>query len=246
MSKSVVRGKPSAAAKKEQKKGNYVTSSKEHPTFGIMKITSQLDQQKIRFACISSAERKCVCQVTSSQVPDLETGTKIMTLVMDKMIDNPDKTDKKDIYKLRDEIREEVLKTMNWTPAKDTVTAKKKGKGTDIEESEKGKERDEKQMTDDGDEDDGKRRKREKKDKDKDVDKSEKDKGENKKQNKDDSDKGIDKHKKRKKDAKGKVNDESEEDKDEGEKQNKDDNDKGIGKRKKRDEKTQRQARTQI
>jgi hypothetical protein len=140
MSKSVVRGKPSAAAKKEQKKGNYVTSSKEHPTFGIMKITSQLDQQKIRFACISSAERKCACQVTSSQVPDLETGTKIMTLVMDKMIDNPDKTDKKDIYKLRDEIREEVLKTMNWTPAKDTVTAKKKGKGTDIEESEKGKE----------------------------------------------------------------------------------------------------------
>ena len=100
----------------------HVVHTCNHEFFGLMKVSSKVDKDKLRFACISSKERNFVCQISSQAVKTLEQGHQIMKAVANYMVDNPDKTEKKDIYKIRDEMADK---------RPDRPKPKAKGKKTD-------------------------------------------------------------------------------------------------------------------
>ena len=73
-----------------------------------MKVTSQVDASKQRFAVLASTKRTFVSQVSSQMVSSLDIGHKVMKDLMAKMLENPDVTEKVDLYKLRDEILKKI------------------------------------------------------------------------------------------------------------------------------------------
>ena len=138
-----IRCRPPAAAKSGGKTvSKYEVATAEHPFFGTMKVTSKTDATKLRFACITSTERKFISQVSSQMVPDIDTGHRVMKALMAAMVEKPDITEKKDVYKLRDEMLEKIKET-SQNEGKDSkdIGSKKDTKGAN-DEKEKGKKKD--------------------------------------------------------------------------------------------------------
>jgi hypothetical protein len=150
--KSDLRCRPAAAQRNIKKGSNFEVFSAEHPFFGTMKVTSKIDAHKRRFSCITSSKRNFVTQISSHAVSDLDVGHTIMKAVMDKMVAEPNITEKEDIYSLRDAACKDILDTAKGpdkdkAKGKDNDTGKNKGntdKGGDKEKhtQSKGKDKD--------------------------------------------------------------------------------------------------------
>ena len=106
--------RPPAAEKRKGSKGpskssDFCVLSMEHDKFGTMKVTSKMDCHKQRFSCITSVSRKFVCQISSTCVPSLEVGHKVMREVANRLVKDKAIFEKADVYALRDVVAAEIL-----------------------------------------------------------------------------------------------------------------------------------------
>ncbi len=197
--KTDLRCRPSASGAKKgkpttSKSSKHVVATAEHPFFGTMKVTSQVNASKQRFAVLASTKRSFVSQVSSQMVSSIDIGHKVMRELMAKMLDNPDVIEKVELYKLRDEILKKIKSEGESKDEDKDINDKGKDKDEDKDSNDKGKDK--------GRKDKGKDSNDKGKDKDKDSNVKGKDKGKGRKDNGKDKDKDQKKATGKTKDAK--------------------------------------------